>query len=37
MKKIIIMFSAVLMAVSISGCKKNENTAQEKLPTIGIA
>ena len=37
MKKIIIMFSAVLMAVSIAGCKKNENTALEKLPTVGIA
>lgn len=37
MKKIIIMFSAVLMTVAIAGCKKNENTAQEKLPTVGIA
>ncbi len=37
MKKIIIMFSAVLMAVSIAGCKKNENTALETLPTVGIA
>ena len=37
MKKIIIMFSAVLMAVSIAGCKKSENAAQDKLPTVGIA
>lgn len=37
MKKIIIMFLTVLMAAALSGCKKKEDSVNEKLPTVGIA